>query len=491
MHSGPSGAQTLTFMFKAGSVTLYDKYEQSPFRAPPVPCEHRDAHVDCQCLSRMARRAQALGEAQEGGMSERWGRSAKRLTGLAIGLVLAVPGVAWGGAATASQGAANSSNGQTPACPGRPSAGYAVCHAVQLDNPAAWNGQHVGGQSPGANASTPSGYSPVDLRSAYSLAIASSTDGTNETVAIVDAYNDPNAYNDLSTYRRTFSLPSCLNTGTSPCFRQVNQNGGTSLPRGNYGWGEEISLDLDMVSAVCPNCHILLVEASSNSFTNLAAAEDYARSQTSAPTFPVVAISNSYGGSEFSSEASYDSHYTSAKAAITVSTGDSGYGVEYPAASPDVTAVGGTTLSGSGSSWSETAWSGAGSGCSSYEAQPLSQSTVLSITGVCAKRALADVSADANPNTGVSVYDTYREPGWMVFGGTSVASPVVASVYALAGNTASGSVASAGLPYSHGSSLHDILTGSNGSCGGSALCTATTGWDGPTGLGSPNGIGAF
>ena len=206
-------------------------------------------------------------------------------------------------------------------------------------------------------------------------------------------------------------------------------------------------------------------------------------------------ISNSYGGGESSSDASYDATYFNHPGvAITVSSGDSGYGVQYPAASQYVTAVGGTTLArstGSTRGWGETVWSGAGSGCSRYDAQPSWQSSIANIAGVCANRAVADVSAVADPNTGVAVYDSYTYQGvggWLVFGGTSVGSPLIASVYALAGNA--GTINYGSYPYSHTAALNDVTGGSNGSCG-TILCNATSGWDGPTGLGTPNGTSAF
>ncbi|HLZ80433.1 MAG TPA: S53 family peptidase [Ktedonobacteraceae bacterium] len=351
------------------------------------------------------------------------------------------------------------------ACPGAPF-GYARCHAIVVTN------GHGGGGSP-------SGYNPPDLQSAYKL--PSSTAGSGQTVAIVDAYDDPNAESDLGVYRSQFGLSVC--TTANGCFRKVNQSGGTSYPRANGGWAQEISLDLDMVSAICPNCHILLVEASSNSFANLSAAVD------EAATLKANEISNSYGGSEYSSEVSDQSHYNHPGIAITVSSGDSGYGVQFPAASQYVTAVGGTTLNKASNTrgWSETVWSGAGSGCSAYISKPSWQKDPL-----CSKRTVADVAADADPNTGVSVYDSYSYQGlsgWLVFGGTSVASPIIASVYALAGNA--GSVTYGSYPYSHTSSLFDVTSGSNGSCGGTYLCTGEVGYDGPTGNGTPNGSGGF
>ncbi len=372
--------------------------------------------------------------------------------------------------------ATHASNGisaqHVPVCGAVPD-GFARCHAILVLR---------SDGKPGGGGGTVSGYGPADLQSAYNL--PSSSAGNSQTVAIVDAYDDPNAEADLGVYRSHFypSLPAC--TTANGCFRKVNQTGGTSYPTANSGWGQEISLDLDMVSAICPNCHILLVEASSASNADLAASVD------TAVKLGANAISNSYGGSESSSDVStYDAHYNHPGVAITASSGDSGYGPQYPAASPYVTAVGGTTLTRASNTrgWSETVWSGAGSGCSAYEAKPTWQ-----IDAGCAKRTIADVSAEADPNTGVAVYDSYASKGssgWLVFGGTSVASPIIASVYALAGNASSVNYGS--YPYSHTSSLYDVTSGSNGSCGGTYLCTGEVGYDGPTGLGTPNGPGAF
>jgi len=205
-------------------------------------------------------------------------------------------------------------------------------------------------------------------------------------------------------------------------------------------------------------------------------------------------VSNSYGGGEWSTEESDEgAHYNHPGIPITVSTGDSGYGVEFPASSQYVTAVGGTSLSTNTSTrgWTESAWSGAGSGCSRYISKPSWQGIISNST--CFNRAIADVSAVANPSTGVAVYDSYGSSGganWLVFGGTSVASPIIAGVYALAGNAASVNYGS--TPYSHTSSLFDVTSGSNGRCRFTpSLCTAGPGWDGPTGLGTPNGTGAF
>jgi len=342
-------------------------------------------------------------------------------------------------------------------------------------------------RKPLAAASPAGGYGPSDLQSAYAL--PSGTAGAGQTVAIVDAYDDKTAEADLATYRSTYGLPACTTAGG--CFKKVNQSGVQgSYPSNNQGWGLEISLDLDMVSAACPQCHILLVEANSNSNANLYAAED------TAARLGANAISNSYGGAESSSDTTSNVHFNHPGIAITVSSGDGGYGVEYPAASPYVTAVGGTTLTRASNArgWSETAWSGAGSGCSASEPKPSWQTD-----SGCSRRTVADVSADADPNSGVNVYDSNCNrlnqligncfSGWGVVGGTSASSPLIASVYALAGNASS--VTYGSFPYAHATALNDVLSGNNGSCSPAYLCTAGTGFDGPTGLGTPNGTGAF
>src|SRR3954469_3384092 len=342
-------------------------------------------------------------------------------------------------------------------------------------------------RKPVAAAAPAGGYGPSDLQSAYAL--PSGTAGAGQTVAIVDAYDDTKAESDLATYRSTYGLPAC--TTANGCFKKVNQSGiQGSYPSNNQSWAVEISLDLDMVSAACPQCHILLVEANSNSNANLYVAVD------TAARLGANEISNSYGGAESSSDPSSNSHFNPPGVAITVSSGDSGYGVEYPAASPYVTAVGGTTLTRASNArgWSESAWSGAGSGCSTYEAKQSWQKD-----SGCARRTVADVSAVADPNTGVNVYDSNCSglnkligncfSGWGVVGGTSASSPIIASVYALAGNASS--VTYGSFPYSHASALNDVTSGNNGTCSPAYLCTAGAGFDGPTGLGTPKGTGGF
>ncbi|MCU1602842.1 MAG: serine protease [Frankiales bacterium] len=357
------------------------------------------------------------------------------------------------------------------------------CNKVVAVGQAHCYAQALGRSRPNAS-SGPTGLGPTQIQSAYKLAGLSAA---GRTVAIVDAYDDKTAEADLATYRAAYGLPAC--TTASGCFKKVNQNGVQgSYPTNDVGWATEISLDLDAVSAACPSCHILLVEATSPTNANLYTAVD-----TAARTPGVVAISNSYGGAESSTETTDDSHFNHPGIAITVSSGDSGYGVEYPAASRYVTAVGGTTLTTASNArgWTETVWSGAGSGCSAYEPKPATQTDAG-----CAKRTVADVSAVADPNSGLGVYDSNCDSlnsllgncfkGWAAVGGTSLSSPLIASVYALAG----GNYSSA-YPYSQTASLFDVTSGSNGSCSGSYLCTGTAGYDGPTGLGTPNGTGAF
>ncbi|MYS22710.1 hypothetical protein GTW78_21655 [Streptomyces sp. SID4948] len=379
-------------------------------------------------------------------------------------------------AAHASTAGTAASGVQTQRLCATPKQGFMSCLALARTDVA-----HHFGITPDA---TPSGFGPTDLQSAYALP---SSAGAGATVALVDAQDDPNAAADLSTYRAQYGLPAC--TTANGCFKKVSQTGSTtSLPTADSGWAGEISLDLDMVSAVCPQCHILLVEASSANMDDLGTAVNEAVS------LGAKYVSNSYGGDEDSSDTSADSQYFNHPGvAITVSSGDEGYGAEYPAASKYVTAVGGTSLkraSGTTRGWSESVWStssteGTGSGCSAYDAKPTWQTD----TG-CAKRTIADVSAVADPATGLAVYDSYQASGWQVYGGTSASSPIIASVYALAGTPAAGTVP-ASYAYSHTGSLNDVTTGSNGSCGSSYLCTAKAGYDGPTGLGTPNGTAAF
>jgi putative Ig domain-containing protein len=341
------------------------------------------------------------------------------------------------------------------------------------------------------------GYGPSTFQAAYGLTAASAADGSGITVAVVDAYNDPSAASDLATYRAAAGLPAL----TSGQFTQYNQEGETSpLPATaptDDDWTLEESLDVDMVSAICPLCKIDLVEATNDSGTGLYVAEE-----TAATTLGAKYISNSWGGSESSTDLTYDTEYFGVSGVVyTASAGDSAYsgGVIYPATSTHVVGVGGTTLDTASNSrgytesvWETSSTEGTGSGCSSNEPQPSWQSALSVITAVCSHKVDNDVSADADPNTGAAVYDTTNgNGGWLEVGGTSESSPIIASVFALAGNNGNGGNNAADSIYTHTSNLYDVTSGSNGSCGGSILCTAATGYDGPTGWGTPNGLTAF
>ncbi len=329
------------------------------------------------------------------------------------------------------------------------------------------------------SATAPSGYGPAQLQSAYGTSAAAASGGNGALVAVVDAYDNPNLERDLGVYRTQYGLTAC--TTANGCFKKLNQNGATTLPATNASWGQETSLDVDMVSANCPHCHILVIETNSASFADLATGVN------TAARLGAVAISNSYGGNESSSDATYAASYNHPGIAITASNGDSGYGAQTPASYPTLTAVGGTSLKTASNTrgWSETVWSGSGSGCSAYEAKPTWQKDPS-----CTKRMIGDVAYIGDPYTGVAVYDSFgsrRNTGWLVFGGTSVGAPAIAAIYALSGNTAG---VPASLAYAS-SALNDVTSGSNGTCPVAYYCNAEVGYDGPTGKGTPIGTTAF
>jgi subtilase family serine protease len=322
------------------------------------------------------------------------------------------------------------------------------------------------------------GYQPSDLAIAYNVPQGAA----GGTIGIVVAYGDPNAENDLATYRATFGLPAC---GTSDgCLRFVNgADGSNKLPAGNETWAQELSIDLDMASAICPNCRLLVAEAPSADIEALTTAM-----QTAVQKGASV-VSNSYSTPESAAIAADNPKWNHPGTPIVAGAGDSGYGVGWPASSSNVTAVGGTTLLPilEDLAWLETAWGSTGSGCSKYITKPAWQHDTL-----CHMRTVNDVSAIANPVPGVSVYDSYfanqSMRGWAVYGGTSVATPIVAALYAMAPNH-SGTGASA-LYAAPRSSFNDILLGTNALCL-TYLCTSLPGYDGPTGLGTPNGAAGF
>jgi subtilase family serine protease len=361
-----------------------------------------------------------------------------------LGLALAVAG--GGGAANA--------NSAARVCPGSP-IGTASCHALVVTD---------GIGNPNATTS-PTGLSPATIKSAYNYSTDAAA-GFGKTIAIVDAYDDPTAESDLAVFNAAFGLPAC--TTANGCFTKVNQSGGTNYPRKDAGWALEISLDIQWAHAIAPGANILLVEASSNSFANLLAAEDYAKAHAQY-------VSNSWGGSEFSGETSYDSHFAQSGVSFFVSSGDSGLPAQYPSASRNVISVGGTTLNfdTSGTFTTETGWSGSGGGCSVYETANSAQATgQVNCNG---KRATPDVSLDADPASGVSVYDTTRyqgQAGWFRVGGTSASSPMWAGRSAV-----TGAVVNSAYVYGNSISYRDITVGNNGA-------SALAGYDLVTGRGS-------
>ncbi|HWA88797.1 MAG TPA: hypothetical protein VG889_02095 [Rhizomicrobium sp.] len=323
------------------------------------------------------------------------------------------------------------------------------------------------------------GWAPADLHSAYNI----TTSGSSSTIiAIVDAFGYDNAEADLQVYRNQWGLPEC--TTANGCFKKLNWKGQQgNYPDQNIGWAQESALDVDMASAMCPNCQIWLVEARSNSFKNLAIAVDWAAAHGA------HVISNSYSGHDSAAAMAFEPSYNHPGIAITASSDDAGFGAATPATMPHVIAVGGTHLvkDASDRGWTETAWRGAGSGCTKHYDKPSWQTDKG-----CKKRMEADVSAVADPATGVAVYGPNNSGSsqWLRFGGTSVSAPLVGGIY---GNNG-GTVNDASNLYAHTEALYDVVGGNNGTCktGKKAyFCNAVVGYDGPTGLGTPNGITAF
>jgi len=397
------------------------------------------------------------------------------------------------GASTASL-AYTPPSGVTDPCPSA-APGDAGCAAL-ISTPAATSaGKAAARSESAASTATPAGYSPADLQQAYDFQGA--TRGSGQTVAVVTAYNDPDAASDLAAYRSEYGLAPC--TVADGCFKQVSESGSTtSLPGTAAGWTAPVAESIDMISAICPNCHILLVEASSSAISDLGTAENEAVTLGAHFVDNDWVIPEAEIGAE---ETTYDTEYFDHPGvAITAPAGDDGYGViNYPAASQYVTAVGGTTLTADSSvtrGYTETAWSGSSSGCSAYEPKPAWQTDAG-----CADRTLNDLAADADPDTPVAYYDTPSEAGWGEGSGTTVAAAIVAASYALAGTPAAGtspasypyehpggSYTTPGNAYAYPDGLNNITSGSDGTCSviDSYLCTAGAGYNGPTGLGSPN-----
>jgi hypothetical protein len=334
------------------------------------------------------------------------------------------------------------------------------------------------------------GYGPAQLQKAYELTKDVANPGG--TVIIVDAFGYPTLEGDLGVYRKEFGLPKC--DKVSGCLHILNQDGKPkplpSPPTGSdLGWIGEQALDVDMVSANCPNCHIVMIEANTNYDYPLYHAEN-----TAARLHP-SAISNSWGAPEYASEQSEATRFFDHPGiAITASAGDGGYGVIFPSAANTVTAVGGTSLIGGEKNkrgYMETVWSGTGSGCSAYVPVPTWQEPIEAKLGGCSNRIVGDVAYAADPTFGVAIYVTSNDGGprgWQVTGGTSVGSPAIAAIYALSGNTPG---VPASIAYSETKHLHNITVGSNGTCSPAYLCHGEVGYNAPTGNGTPDGIKAF
>ncbi len=402
---------------------------------------------------------------------------------MALAIVATFGTAAWAARAEAAAAAAATAPAGVilPACAQPAAGGEARC---MLEVRSGRSGG-LGARGPAAHSAgesaLPSGYGPAQLQSAYQLP---ATGGSGQTVAVIDAGDDTAAEADLAVYRSTYGLAPC--TTANGCFQKVNQAGQTSpLPTGQ-GWDAEIATDVDMVSAICPDCHILLVEADSE------AAADLGASVNTAVALGATEVSNSYGITESGGMDAIAADYTHPGVSITASSGDRGYGIPpEPAVFASVVAVGGTTLTAAPTTtrgWTESAWSGAGSGCSAWIAKPSWQDDA-----VCPGRTVADVSAVADPDTGVAVYNSTMLGGWNVVGGTSVSSPIIASTIALAGNPAA--FPDAARLYADAADLNDISTGANAAdstvCADSYLCLAGIGYDGPTGNGTPDGLTAF
>jgi hypothetical protein len=393
---------------------------------------------------------------------------------------------------------------------GEPLPGRAACLAMRVLLPGAGGtGQAQPGAAGGATRANertkpyPGFLTPELLHDAYALPDETSESAT-QTIAVVDAYDDPTAEADLAVYDRQFGLPAC--TAANGCLEKVNQRGDAApLPRVEGGWASEVSIDVQMAHAICQSCKLLLVETKTEEFSDLGAGV------AAAATLGATEISNSYGGTEEPGDVSVaNADYDHPGIVVAASSGDCGYlntacihdavGANFPADSPSVLSVGGTALSETAGTWTSTAWEEGGSGCSEVFSAGLWQSAVagFSATGCGSGRAIADVAAIGDPNTGVDVYDsTPEEPGapigWGVWGGTSVSSPIVAAEFALAGG-ADGVSDPAATLYLHAgeaANLGDVTGGSDGECEGRTICRAAAGFDGPTGLGSPVGLGAF
>lgn len=383
---------------------------------------------------------------------------------------------------------AGSAPGASPATGARPTGGEHVSCATKRPGTvrclSVWRSggsdRSVAGKLSATVATPKHGLTPKDIRAAYHLPASKKKD-KKQTIAIVDAYDNARVEQDLATYRKVFHLPKC--TTANHCFRKVDQRGGKRYPEGDpFGWAVEIALDVEAVSAACPRCRILLVEADEPSIESIGAAVN------TAVRLGATVVSNSYGGDEFAGMTAVGRrYYTHPKVAIVASSGDYGFtAASFPAVLKTTWAVGGTLLRKTKKHhWTEDAWNGSGSGCSAYIAKPSVQKDKH-----CSMRTVADVSAAAySRDGGLAIYDTYGlgpDNGWLVVGGTSLSAPLISGMIGLRGNAAT--AAQPSYAYHHRSGLRDVVGGTNGSCGRDYLCTGVKGYDAPTGLGSPRGL---
>lgn len=454
---------------------------------------------------------------------------------LAIGLQAVLGAAALLAVPTAAQAALSPTTYRADRLCGVPLPGYAGCFGLRLVAKHPASRPQIETKKPAAGS-----LSPGEVLRAYSL-LGLAPPANKQTLALVDAYDDPTIEHDLEIFDKQYGLLPC--TTANKCFTKVVMHSAGKPAPTDAGWAQEISTDVELAHGLCPECKIALVEAYSNKNEDLEAAEREAES------LGATEISNSWGGPELGITVNEDEHdaFNDPGVVITASAGDEGYldwGAEveaergyadYPASSPHVVAVGGTRLSlSAGGAWhEETVWNGdgaGGGGCSTVLEAPSWQKNVLDwpLVGCGEHRAVADVSADADPYTGVSVYDSTpvieegkEYSGWSVIGGTSVASPIIAATYALAGGAGkepNGETVKypAQTLYENLAfeplRLHDVTSGSNGectrgfestgvsrcntveegkSCSQNVICVAHTGYDGPSGVGTPDGIEAF
>lgn len=411
--------------------------------------------------------------------------TARRVRVLAAGLALSAAslGAVARAAPAAASAAAPRAGTLRPACPAAPF-GEARCLVLYRPQTSV-NRANAEGLT--GLAARPTGWGPRQLERAYRLPV---NRRSHATVAVSIAFDTPNLARYLAVYRKQFGLPAC--TVRSGCFRKVNEYGkARPLPISGVrsGWDLEATLDVSMISAACPHCRILVVEANSPTFADLA------RTENSAARLGAQVISNSYGARENGFALHYAGAYDHPGHVITVSSGDFGFtAASFPADLRAITAVGGTVLSRAHNrrGWTEKVWNvgfagAGGSGCSAYVAKPSWQRD-----RACPGRTVADVAAVA---WNIPIYNK-NWGGWVMVGGTSVSAPLVAGMYGLAGNA---STIKPGFEYRHRAALFDIIHGNNAwfvpqpkvVCGDSYLCVARKGYDAPTGLGTPDGIGAF